>query len=1167
MRDIGYVIAGGTLTVGSLLVWFVPSWFYLPAVDRWILRGGLAILVLLAVFAIIWYMRRRSSARSQAASPEAPAQAGGDEIDVLLREAEARLQAAGLGRQARIANVPVIVLVGEPGSTKTCCMIHSGLEPELLAGQVYQEAAVVPTRTVNVWYAGKSVFVEAGGKLLAEPPQWTRLLRRLAPGRLATVAGKSEQAPRAAVVLFDAENFLRPGAAEAAAASARNLQERLGEISQTLGISLPVYVLFTRMDRVAFFAEFIRNLSHEETRQVFGVTLPMAAAGGQGVYAEQQTVRLTAAFNQLFHSLADRRLDFLPRENDLEMVPGAYEFPREFAKLRKPLVQFLVDLGRPSQLRANPFLRGFYFCGVRAVVVQEMAPAPRSAGRAAERPVSDSRSGATGMFRAGALHPVPGAGSPAAMTPAGTKRVPQWVFLTHLFHSVILQDRAALGASGASVKANFWRRLLWAAAAAFCFIAAIGFTVSYFGNRALENRVVEAARGIAAAESATAGLPAVEALRRLETLRQSVETLARYQREGPPLRLRWFLYVGGELYPAARRAYFGRFHQLLFGSTQTGLLSHLQRLPAAPDPSAPYGFTYDTLKAYLITTTHHEKSTRAFLSPLLSDRWLAGRDAGQERPQLAQKQFDFYSEELKFANPFSSVGEAGSVDRARRYLAQFGAKERVYRLMLAEVSSKNPPVNYNRQFPGFSQVVVNNREVEGAFTRAGWAAMQEAMKNAAKYSGGEEWVLGKQAITGVDLARLEQELREIYRNDYLKQWREFLRATSITRYADLKDAAQKLGTLSSNQAPLLALFWLVSHHTAAAPELASAFQPPQFVVPPATQGIFIQPSNQAYMQALLNLQAAVEAVAGAGTGDQVAAGQTVAKANEARSVTRQLSFSFRPDPEGQVDGRVKTLLEDPITQVEALLKGMGPAELRAKGQGLCNQFRDLMSRYPFNPKATVQATIDDFNGVFRPGDGALGKFYSESLQNLIVKEGQQYVAKSGGPMTVSLAFLGFFNRAAAFSDAVYKGAQQPKLAYTLRSNLVGQNQVISLAIDGQTLNNASGKTASQQFTWPGTPPAGARLTVKFGGEPFQWPRYDGLWGVFDFFADSEEKAQLSASVYGLEWSLRTGQAGRQVTTAAGQPVSVRFDLDMMGAPPVFRKGYFAGWNCVADVAR
>jgi type VI protein secretion system component VasK len=160
---------------------------------------------------------------------------------------------------------------------------------------------------------------------------------------------------------------------------------------------------------------------------------------------------------------------------------------------------------------------------------------------------------------------------------------------------------------------------------------------------------------------------------------------------------------------------------------------------------------------------------------------------------------------------------------------------------------------------------------------------------------------------------------------------------------------------------------------------------------------------------------------------------------------------------------------------------------------------------------------------------------------------------------VTPSFLNFFNRATAFSDAAYPaGAQQPRLLYTLRSDLTNINQTINITLDGQTLANSTGKQANKQFVWPGNP-AGAKMDVKFGGEPFHWPSFDGLWGTFEFFGDADERGGH------LEWVLKTGRSERMVTTASGQPVLVRFDLDM--SPPVFRKGYFSGWACSADVAR
>ena len=99
-----------------------------------------------------------------------------------------------------------------------------------------------------------------------------------------------------------------------------------------------------------------------------------------GIYREAETARLSQEFDLLYQSLCDRRTEYLAREHDAGRLPAVYEFPREFRKLRSLAVEFLVDVCRPSHLRAGPLLRGFYFTGVRPVVVAdvavEQAPAP-----------------------------------------------------------------------------------------------------------------------------------------------------------------------------------------------------------------------------------------------------------------------------------------------------------------------------------------------------------------------------------------------------------------------------------------------------------------------------------------------------------------------------------------------------------------------------------------------------------------------------------------------------------------------------------------------------------------------------------------------------------------------------------------------------------------------
>lgn len=1110
-------------------------------------------LVALVVLVVVYLLqkKKRAGAAAPGAADSAP---GGDETSLLIREAEAKLAGAKI-EGARVSTLPVYLLLGDSGSAKTCTVVNSGLEPELLAGQVYQAGNVISTRTANLWFSRRSIFVEAAGKLLADTAKWPRLVQKLQPR--GSVMGKGEQAPRAAVVFFDCENFTKAGAAEQAAAAARTLRARLGEICQAMGIQLPVYVLFSRMDRLPFLTDFVRNLSNDEATQVLGITLPMILKRNEGVYGEEESARLTGNFEWLFRSLADARPEFLSREGDAARLPGAYEFPREFRKIRTAAVQFMVDLCRPSQLSVGPFLRGFYFTGVRPIIVNEAAPV---AAAPQPRAGYGSAAGATGIFSVG-----PRPQAQAAPAPVGvTRKVPQWLFLSHFFNDVLLADRAALGASGSSVKTSFARRLLFMIAAALCVIALACFTLSFFKNRGLEAEVHDAAQGLAGVNMSAADLAPLPALQKLESLRLVMEKLVLWRREHPPLGYRFGLYTGDDIYPEARRLYFQRFHQVLFAQTQSADLQYLSALPlGAPSGSGPeYAPTYDALKAYLIITNHHEKSTREFLTPVLMKWWMNGRTMDPERSQLAQKQFDFYATELQEENPYSSQADGAAVDKARRYLAQFAGEERVYAFMISEAGKNNPPIDFNRQFPNAAQIVAEPHIVPGAFSKGGWNFMKDAIAHADRYFNGEQWVLGDQGSANIDRAKLAQDLRARYNADFSKEWRTYIKSASVARYAGLKDASDKLMQISGNQSPLLELFALASQNTAVDdPNVANLFQPVQAVVPANATDRFIQPPNQNYMNALVQLQTSLEAIANQpGTVTDAAAAPTLSNAQQAIVNTRQMAQTFRIDAEGHIETAAQKLLEDPITYARDMLGKLGPAELNGKGKDLCAQMHPLFSKYPFSANATAQATLQDIDAIFKPKDGALWAFYDANLQKVLTRQGSQFAPAAGAAgITITPAFLVFLNRAAQFTDTAYaNNSPDPHLTYTVKPVPSPDTDTIKLVIDGQTADfNASG--AGKQFTWPGTA-HGVQLTVKFkGSTPYEYPSYDGIWAVFQFVGDADKRVGSQ-----IEMALRAGKQGRAVLYN-GQPVIVRFDL--AANPPVFDKGYFSGLACVAEVAK
>lgn len=1143
-----------TAVLFATVSWVVVDLLGLKGAVAAIARIFLIALGLAGAGVFIWWRRKKQKDKSGALPAEQ------DDLGPLFRDAEQRLAASRLGREGRISTLPALLVLGEAGSAKTSIVINAGADAELLGGHVYQDGYIIPTRSLNLWFARDTVVVEAGGRLLTEATKWGDLLKRLKPAQLRQIVGRGRQSPRAAVVCVDAEGFLQAGSQEAMTQLARRLNARLGEVCRALGIQLPVYVLFTRCDRIPFFMDFVANLSDEEARQVVGATIPLALNQRIGTYAEEETRRLTWAFHELFLGLADHRPPLLKREHHAERLPGVYEFPREFRKIRTSVVQFLVDLCRPSQLQTSPYLRGFYFSGVRPVEVREVVRAPRPEQQAAARSAE-----ATGIFSLGA------SGAQAAQQQASVqvRRVPQWVFIQKLFNEVILADQMAFRASSLSVGANIGRRALLSAAAALALILATGFTVSFFNNRSLQREVSEAVSGIGSASSEAQELPSVETLRRLESLRTRVEQLIQWQRNGAPWSLRWGLYSGNDLLPTARRLYFARFRQVLLGPTQQGLVNWCGKLPATPGPEDDYGFTYDSLKAYLITTSHPDKSTKLFLSPVLLSRWAGDRKVDDERRKLAATQFDFYAEELKHGNMFSSENDTAAIERARRYLAQFTGIERIYRFMIAEAGRQHPSVNFNRQFPGSAQVISSNREIAGAFTKQGYPFMLEAIKNWEKYFAGEEWVLGPQSAAALDRSKVEPELLARYRADFLGNWREYLKTSAVLRYANVQDAAKKLGMMSNNSSYLLGLICLASENTAAADieELKAPFQPVQHVTPPGCTDQYTSQNNQPYINALISLQTALESVRGADPNDP-AVSMTLQSASQAKLAARQLANAFRIDKEGQVDRMTQKLLEDPITYVEGLLGRLAPAQVNQGAGQMCADFVPLMRKYPFDPKSQVDATIADINAVFQPGSGSFWAFYESTLKQHLIKQGGRYVPNPASTgIRITPQFLGFFTRAAAFSDALYNnGAQQePSFVYTLRTLPMDVIASLTLTIDSTQLKSTGKGGAQATFNWPGRGQQQARLSATPGGRETDWLQFTGLWASFRLFEDAD-RWQRSGNGFSFEVTQRSGQSGQPVTVD-GKPVTVRFELQMGTSEPIFQKGYLSGLRCVSQAAQ
>jgi type VI secretion system protein ImpL len=346
----------------------------------------------------------------------------------------------------------------------------------------------------------------------------------------------------------------------------------------------------------------------------------------------------------------------------------------------------------------------------------------------------------------------------------------------------------------------------------------------------------------------------------------------------------------------------------------------------------------------------------------------------------------------------------------------------------------------------------------------------------------------------------------------------------------------------------------------------SVFQPVQTLTPGNVTDRLIGAGNKSYMDALLQLTASLEQAATArGAAGEAAAGQAAGNAVAAKTAARQIASGFTADPLGHVDGTVQDLLIAPIAYAEPMLRNFGADEINAAGQSFCARVRPILAKFPFNPDATAQASVAEVSALLKPGSGSMWTFYNEKLQTALPKQGNQFVPAAGGTLRVAPGFVTLLNRAAAFSDVLFKeDPQEPRLTLQVEPQTSEAVGTVSFTTEGQTVRSTrGGNTEQARITWTGTGRE-SRIAGQVGGAELSIGPFDGAWGMFRLFYMAEP-FQPTPGLQRIEWMMRQGI--QRVTLADGSPAKIVVNVTAGPAAAILRRGYFAGAECPGAIAR
>ncbi|MGH8445080.1 MAG: type VI secretion system membrane subunit TssM, partial [Solimonas sp.] len=466
LRKPWFAVLMGLLLL-ALLIWFVGPYFAFAEHKPFeSVTARLVVIVLLVLGWVVGVQLRQllaartgdKLARQVAAAPAGSATTPSDAQQLRERFAEA-VTALRKSRRSggNLYELPWYVIIGPPGSGKTTAIANSGLHFPL--AQKYGKEAVRGiggTRNCDWWFTDEAVLLDTAGRYTtqdsdhsADAAGWSEFLRLLKRYR-------GRRPVNGVIVALSAADLLTQGEAGLRAHVAA-VRARLDELNRHLGVVLPVYVLFSKCDLIAGFAEYFDDLDVEARKQVWGASLPLElseSGRAAGAWAGE--------FDLLQRRIQARVTERLDAERDPKRRAAIFGFPQQLAVF-KPLASAFVDgVFAETHFDGRTLLRGIYFTSG----TQTGTPIDRLIGAVAS---------SFGLDAAG----------PARGTNAG-----RTYFIERLFRAVMF---AEAGLAGFSRQRELRRRMLQGAAYAGLALLVVGGVIalsfSYARNAALLRQV------------------------------------------------------------------------------------------------------------------------------------------------------------------------------------------------------------------------------------------------------------------------------------------------------------------------------------------------------------------------------------------------------------------------------------------------------------------------------------------------------------------------------------------------------------------------------------------------------------------------------------------------------------------------------------------------------
>ena len=736
-----------------------------------------------------------------------------DEIAAIrtrLLDAISTLKTSKLGLvsgSAALYELPWYMVIGNPAAGKSTAIANSGLKFPFADKHGKGIQGVGGTRNCDWFFTTEGILLDTAGRYSVREED-----RKDWFGFLALLKKHRKRAPINGIIIAVSIAELMGNRPEFGINLAKNLRQRVQELTEKLEVFAPVYIMFTKADLINGFSEFFIDTEQDEQNRVWGATLPYNLNNSN----QDVLAFFDDRFDELYDGLKEMSLASMALNRGDRMPAGVFTFPLEFYSIKSPLRAFIATLFEENPFQFKPVFRGFYFTSA----LQEGSSASSTSERVAER------------FNL----------TLPAQEPSDIS-FKHGFFLSNLFRKVIFADKDLVSQYASHSKIRL-RYALFFAATALVGLSLGGWLWSYMGNQQLTANIqADLEMAVKLQDNRVDLQSRFEAL---EILQDRIEQLEKY-RDGPPLTLGLGLYQGDLLERKLREEYFSGIKEVMLKPVSANIEAFLSEVnlsanklqpasrplqPENPATSASMHATgtaqpyeeasptnvedgYNSLKTYLmlgdksrVESGHlNDQLTRFWRG------WLESNRGAMPREQMirsAERLITFYLAQVNdpswplIDNNLSLVDQ--SRDNLRRVVRGMAARDRVYADIKARASTRFPAMTVARIVGEQDQgLIAGSYAIPGTFTRDAWETfIEDAFRNAAnKELQSTDWVLKTTAKDDLTLEgspeQIQKALATQYKIEYAREWRKFIQGVAITDLNGFDNAVTAMNRLGDPQ--------------------------------------------------------------------------------------------------------------------------------------------------------------------------------------------------------------------------------------------------------------------------------------------------------------------------------------------------------------------------------